>query len=264
MAALGERVRGHNERLRTAILDSGFAMEDVARKAGMDPKTLERAIAGRTPHPRNRHALAAVLQCDAVELWPDAYGAGSGRLTSSELAGVERVYATRSDFLSDLPPATLFAGASSIASAGLSNNLLCQQYADRRLERLLATGASVTCLFLDPSGTAMAAREMEEGHDPGHLAGLTRLNITHLQRLRTRLDEPIRDRLRLATYDQTIRFNIIVVKRPETTTAVVQPYLPHTRGVDSPTFVARQTPEPGLFDTFYQVLADLNDCATPC
>ena len=78
MAALGERVRGYNERLRTAILDSGLAMEDVARKAGMDPKTLERAIAGRTPHPRNRHALAAVLQCDAVELWPDAYGAARG------------------------------------------------------------------------------------------------------------------------------------------------------------------------------------------
>jgi hypothetical protein len=105
---------------------------------------------------------------------------------------------------------------------------------------------------------------MEEGHDQGHLASLTTLNITHLQRLRARLNESVRDRLRLATYDQTIRFNIIVVKRAETTTAVVQPYLPRTRGVDSPTFVVRQTPEPGLFDTFYQVFADLNECATPC
>lgn len=163
-----------------------------------------------------------------------------------------------------MPPETLFGGASSIASAGLSNNLLCQHYADRRLERLLAAGAAVTCLFLDPCGTSMAAREMEERHDPGHLAGLTTLNITHLQRLRARLDEPIRDRLRLATYDQTIRFNIIVVKRPETSTAVVQPYLPRARGVDSPTFVLRQTAEPGLFDTFYQILADLNDCAVLC
>ena len=122
----------------------------------------------------------------------------------------------------------------------------------------------VTCLFLDPTGTSIAAREIEEGHDPGHLANLTSLNITHLQRVRARLDEPIRDRLRLATYDQTIRFNIIVVKRAEMTTAVVQPYLPKTRGVDSPTFVVRQMPEAGLFDTFYQVLTDLNDCAAPC
>jgi hypothetical protein len=90
----------------------------------------------------------------------------------------------------------------------------------------------VTCLFLDPTGTSIAAREIEEGHDPGHLANLTGLNITHLQRVRARLDEPIRDRLRLATYDQTIRFNIIVVKRAEMTTAVVQPYLPKTRGLD--------------------------------
>jgi hypothetical protein len=188
----------------------------------------------------------------------------SGRLTSGELAGVERVHTTRSDFLGDMAPETLFGGASSIASAGLSNNLLCQHYADRRLERLLSAGAVVTCLFLDPAGTYMAAREVEEGHDAGHLVSLTTLNITHLQRLRARLDEPIRDRLRLATYDQTIRFNIIIVKRPETNTAVVQPYLPKTRGVDSPTFVVRQMPEPGLFDTFYQVLADLNDCAVPC
>jgi hypothetical protein len=51
MGVLGERVRGSNERLRTAVLESGLAMEEVARQAGMDPKTLERAIAGRTPTP---------------------------------------------------------------------------------------------------------------------------------------------------------------------------------------------------------------------
>jgi hypothetical protein len=43
---LGERDRGSNERLRTAVLESGLAMEDVAGQAGMDPKTLERAIRG--------------------------------------------------------------------------------------------------------------------------------------------------------------------------------------------------------------------------
>ena len=91
MGVLGERVRGSNERLRTAVLESGLAMEDVARQAGMDPKTLERAIAGRTPHPRNRHALAAVLQSDPTELWPDSYGPTGSGVSLSELAGVERV-----------------------------------------------------------------------------------------------------------------------------------------------------------------------------
>jgi lambda repressor-like predicted transcriptional regulator len=239
-------------------------MDDVAHQAGMDPKTLERAIAGRTPHPRNRHALATVLESDPTEIWPDSYGAPNNRLNTRELAGVERVYATRSDFLSDMPPENVFSGASSVASVGLSNNLLCQHYADRRLERLITAGAVVTCLFLDPTGTSMAAREIEEGQPPGHLANLTTLNITHLQRLRAHLDEATRDRLRLATYDQTIRFNIIIVKRPDTTTAIVQPYLPRTRGVDSPTFVIRQTPEPGLLETFHQVLADISDCAAPC
>ena len=40
MAALGERVRGYNERLRTAILESGLPMDDVARQAGLDWNTI--------------------------------------------------------------------------------------------------------------------------------------------------------------------------------------------------------------------------------
>jgi Domain of unknown function (DUF5919) len=61
------------------------------------------------------------------------------------------------------PPERLFTGAVSISLAGLSNNLLCQHYADRRLEELLALGTQVTVLFLDPDGPATAARELEEG-----------------------------------------------------------------------------------------------------
>jgi hypothetical protein len=180
------------------------------------------------------------------------------------MAGVERVYATRSDFLSDMPPETLFSRATSITSAGLSNNLLCQHYADQRLEELLVLGADVSCLFLDPGGSATAAREREEGYEPGHLAHLTSMNISLLQRLRARLPESVRAHLRLATYDETVRFNIIRIEQPESAIAIVQPYLPHARGVDSPTLVTRHSDEPGLFETFRRVLADLTDKATPC
>ena len=90
---------------------------------------------------------------------------------------------------------------------------------------------------------------MEEGHDPGHSARPHHPEHHTPAALRARLAEPVRDRLRLATYDETIRFNIVVVERPRAI-AVVQPYLPKTRGVDSPTFVAPAKPEPGLFETF--------------
>ncbi|MFD2764893.1 DUF5919 domain-containing protein [Micromonospora eburnea] len=37
-------------------------------------------------------------------------------------------------------------------TVGLSITLLCQDYADRRWQALLASGAQVRCLFLDPLG----------------------------------------------------------------------------------------------------------------
>ena len=52
------------------------------------------------------------------------------------------------------------------------------------------------------------------------------MNISPLQRLRKRLLEGARDRLFVAKYDQTIRFNIIIADRPDETIAVVQATCP--------------------------------------
>jgi hypothetical protein len=122
----------------------------------------------------------------------------------------------------------------------------------------------VTCLFLDPNGQGTAAREIEERYKPGHLAGLTALNIDLLQRLRSRLPNSVQDRLALATYDRTIRFNIVIVERASDKTAVVQPYLPHSRGIESPALVLHPTPESGLFETFQTVFDELNAEAIRC
>ena len=43
-------------------------------------------------------------------------------------------------------------------------------------------------------------------------------------------------------YDETIRFNIILV---DDQTCVAQPYLPHGRGIDSPTLLIRRNGAPG-------------------
>jgi lambda repressor-like predicted transcriptional regulator len=90
VAVAREQLRAHNERLRKAILGSGMTIDEVARHCGMDPKSLERAVAGRLPHPRNRHAIATVLRVDVVELWPEAEGPAA-RSSGAPMAGVERV-----------------------------------------------------------------------------------------------------------------------------------------------------------------------------
>src|SRR2546430_16781867 len=59
-----------NDRPRTAISRRGLTLEAVAEHARVDPKTVQRLIAGRVPHGRHRWTVAAPLQADADYLWP--------------------------------------------------------------------------------------------------------------------------------------------------------------------------------------------------
>lgn len=54
-----------NERLRAAIATAGLTIEDVAARAEVDPKTVERWIRlGRLPHRAHRFATAKLLGRD--------------------------------------------------------------------------------------------------------------------------------------------------------------------------------------------------------
>lgn len=176
------------------------------------------------------------------------------QLLGRRFADVDAIYSTRSEFTSRIPPHALFDGATDIRAAGLSLNILCQQYADEGLRSLIENGASVQCLFLDPAGEAIKAREREEGYGAGHLSSLNHLNIQILvQRVRERLSETARDRLFIATYDETIRFNITIV---DGALAIVQPYLHAARGVEAPTLlVRRRDAVSGLFPVFEQTFS---------
>ncbi len=123
------------------------------------------------------------------------------QLVGRRFADVDAVYATRSEFTSHMPPHALFGGATEIRAVGLSLNLICQQYADDDLRRLIENGGSVRCLFLDPHGESIKAREREEGYQAGHLSALTDMNIQILQqRVRRRLSANDSARLVVATY----------------------------------------------------------------
>jgi hypothetical protein len=195
-------------------------------------------------HDRQSAALAAPLPASAASM-----------------AGVEAVFASRSEFAARVEPQSLLSGAPVVRAAGLSLNLICQQLPDQYLTRLLTGGTEMTCLFLDPGGESITAREREEEHQPGFLSSLTRLNINVLSRLRDRLPAAVRDRLKIAVYDETIRFNILIA---DGQACVVQPYLPQARGVDSPTLLIRPRGEPGsLYAVFEQVWDALAERSTP-
>lgn len=180
------------------------------------------------------------------------------RLLGKRFADVDAVFPSRSEFLSQVPPQVLFDEASEILAAGLSLNLICQQYSEDRLRDQIEAGTTVECLFLAPYGKAIAAREQEEGYPPGHLSALTEMNIQILeQRVRNRLSDTARGRLDVATYDECIRFNIVLVDHQ---VGIVQPYLPGARGVESPTFVLQKNSSGrGLFASFERTFAWLKE-----
>ncbi|MGW3276711.1 DUF5919 domain-containing protein [Nocardia rhamnosiphila] len=167
---------------------------------------------------------------------------------------VEAVYRNRADFVRDMPPQQIFRSAHTIDMVGISLNLLCQQCSDTDVIQLLESGTEIRCLFLDPAGDSIRAREAEEGHAPDTLSDLTSLNIRTLERIigRTRLSMP--GSILIRTFDESPRFNLAII---DTELCVMQPYLPQGRGVESPTFVMRKSGESAVFDTFAGVFDTL-------
>jgi hypothetical protein len=210
---------------------------------------VEQLLASYVDHDRDR-PVEGIAASDSP-LRPGAHDSAGDRYED-----VIAVYATRSELVSSYPPHALFDGATSIAACGLSLNLVCQQYGEHGLRRLIERGGSIKCLFLDPDGSSIRLREQEENYPSGTLSELTRINIRSLQdRVRAQLPEASRSRLQIAVYDETIRFNVVLV---DELMAVVQPYLPAMRGIDSPTFVLRRKwQDRGLFPVFEAVVSSL-------
>jgi transcriptional regulator with XRE-family HTH domain len=82
-----------NERLRDALDSSGFEEISIAMRLGVDPKTVERWIAGRVPYPRYRRSLADLLDVGEYELWPQL--AERRALPMQESADIQAAYAHR-------------------------------------------------------------------------------------------------------------------------------------------------------------------------
>lgn len=201
-------------------------------------------------------ALGLLTRSSPVNPEEDQVDELAQQLLGRRLLDVAAVFATRSEFCSRLPPHDLLDGARTVDVAGLSLNLLCQQYPEDALRQQLEQGATYRCLFLEPGGEAIAAREREENYPGGHLSALTEMNLRILtDRVAGRLSDEARARLLVATYDVLPRFNLLFVDHR---LAVIQPYLPFHRGVEAPTILLRrQRTVPCLFPTFEQIFDEL-------
>lgn len=175
-------------------------------------------------------------------------------MTPGEFSDIERVFSRRVEFLKAIPPQRLFRDASTIDLAGLSLNILCQQCSDSEVLRMMRGGTRIRCLFLDPEGSNISEREREEGHTPGALSSLTRLNIHMMQRVQSHGTSAMDGKIEIRVYDAPVRFNICIVNAE---VCIMQPYLPFSRGLESPTFMSRKKGIDGTFNTFSEVFEEM-------
>jgi lambda repressor-like predicted transcriptional regulator len=77
--------QGLNERLRVAMAANGMEVETLARSVGVDPKTVQRWLRGRVPHPRHRWKICDLLGHSEQELWPQVGLGASGTAHTAEI-----------------------------------------------------------------------------------------------------------------------------------------------------------------------------------
>lgn len=246
-----------------------MSIRDFAEHLGVSERTVSKWEAGRDavqPRPEIQAALDTALAragnevhrrfrsglglADAAELRQGAADIQAEGNGGTSIADVTAVFRNRAELSAHLPADRILDGARKVRAMGLSLNLLCQHYPDHRWRQLIEGGAQVRCLFLDPDGSAIQAREREESFPAGQLAALTKLNIETMLRVRDRLSGDLYGNVQLALYDETLRFNVLLIDD----LCLAQAYLPASRGVDSPTFVMRRRePTTGLYPVYEQI-----------
>lgn len=229
-----------NERLQAALDRAGVTAEALARAAEVDPKTVQRWVTGRVPHPRHRHLVAARVGEDEDFLWPDARRGTRSLGASSEIAAA---YAYRSQ----LDPHRwwdLFVRAEQrIDLLGYTLYFLPQQHPGLAtlLREKAEDGCQVRMVLADPASPHVRAREDEE-----HQAITLEVRIkSTLQWLRPLLDHNgIDARFQdAALYSSVFRFDDQML---------VTPHLYATPGHAAPLIHLKSLGSDGLFARFVE------------
>lgn len=163
-----------HERLRDALLRNGLDYKHVSKATGVDPKTVERWVTkGRTPYPRHRHTIAAMVRESESYLWPEAIAPErKAAITESELV---KLYPHRNSIPADLWD-HLIANATEhieiLVHAGIF--LIERPRFVRDLASKAKDGARIRLLFGDPASREVARRSNEEQLGKGTLGSRIR------------------------------------------------------------------------------------------
>lgn len=151
-----------NDRLLESLLRNGFSPNSAAEALGVDVKTVERWISkDRTPFPKHRRALAALVQETENYLWPNVIG--PERRTELAEAEVVKIFPHRSLIPAELWSRLLRDCCERIDILVLAGLFLAEEPAFAKTIKIKANqGLSARMLFGDPLADEATKRSGEE------------------------------------------------------------------------------------------------------
>jgi hypothetical protein len=148
-----------NHTLRRALADARLDEVKVSTALGVDPKTVQRWIAGRVPQRQHRWDLADLVGCHEYDLWPDLSGGGAAMCRELRASYPHRGAVPREVWR------RLFDSAAREISVLVYAGLFVAE--DVEALRLFAdkarAGVRVRILLGDPGSPPVAERGAEEG-----------------------------------------------------------------------------------------------------
>jgi transcriptional regulator with XRE-family HTH domain len=228
-----------NKRLRVALERAGLTTAETARAAEVDPKTVERWLAGRIPHPRHRRALASRVEEDEDFLWPDAYRRKTSR--DGALAEIVSAYAYRSDLEIRHWWDLFVRSEKQIDLLGYTLYFLPQQHPGltQLLRQKAEDGCRIRLIVSDPASPNLRSRDEEE-HQAITLVARIESTLEWLEPLLEceQIDARFQD---AALYSSIFRFDDQML---------VTPHLYATPGHSAPLLHLKRLGSSGLFSRF--------------
>jgi transcriptional regulator with XRE-family HTH domain len=229
-----------NDRLRLALASASIEPAALARKVGVDPKTVQRWLSGRVPHPRHRWKICDLLGQSEQYIWPEVLLGVSGVLHTAEIVSA---YAHRADTPSQLWIGMLEGARRNIDLLGYSMSFFPEQHSGlaRTLEEKCAIGLKVRIALADPESAEVVARDKLERLG-GTLSTRIRGTVVHLESLFPNTGVQIRFH-DVPLYNAIYRFDDQML---------VTPYLYRLRGYQHPLLHLKRLGPAGIFEAYAQ------------
>jgi transcriptional regulator with XRE-family HTH domain len=228
-----------NERLRTAMGNAQVDIDQIAEATRVDPKTVQRWVAGRVPHPRHRWKVSELVGQEESYLWPTARSdIAPGAPATSEVAAA---YAHRADVPANVWNDLLDRACRRIDIIGYSFLFLPEQTVN--LAKLItdkcSNGCKVRIAVANPDCRHTRERDRLEGLN-GTLPARIRTTIVHLEPIFKVSSCQVR-------YHETHLYSAIYRFVDE---MLVTPYLVRSHGFEHPALHLRRLGPYGIFATY--------------